>query len=122
VARVMDRHTIRVSVQDTGIGIPPERLQDVFSRFFQVENDQRLNLNHGSGIGLSITKEFVEMHGGKVWAESELEVGSVFILEVPMKKLDQSTPEDGAGWEDEEAAEVPVSSEHKATILLAEDN
>jgi len=117
-----DIHTIRFSVTDDGIGIPKERQGDIFNRFFQVDNKHTANLNHGSGIGLSITKEFVEMHGGNIWVESEMEKGSSFIFELPMKKLSgdykvQDVVDDFM----EESVPLPHEAS-KATILLADDN
>jgi PAS domain S-box-containing protein len=65
---------IRVAVQDTGPGIPPEQLPDVFGRFWQADSADR----RGVGLGLSIAKGIVEAHGGQIWVESEVGVGSTF--------------------------------------------
>jgi len=117
-------HTIQVSVSDTGIGIPEERQKDIFKRFFQVENKQLSNLNHGSGIGLSITKEFVEMHNGSIRLESKEDKGSTFIVELPMKQLtgyltgDVVDDVQSAEFESEPAA----FQSSKSSILIAEDN
>lgn len=73
---------ILISVKDTGIGIPADKQKIIFDRFVQVE--QTLARNHeGSGIGLSMTKSFVEMHGGTLRAVSEYGKGSEFIIELP---------------------------------------
>ncbi len=69
---------ILVTISDTGIGISPENLSKVFTRFFRVEKS-RSRAGGGSGIGLTIAKHLVESHGGKLWAESEgLGKGSTF--------------------------------------------
>ena len=69
-------------VRDTGIGIPKNRQQAVFERFVQADiSDKRAY--QGAGLGLSITKAFVEMLGGKIWVESEEHVGSVFHFTIP---------------------------------------
>ncbi|MBR07233.1 MAG: hybrid sensor histidine kinase/response regulator [Rickettsiales bacterium] len=122
VAYREDVHTIRIVVTDTGIGIPQERLNDVFNRFFQVDSKSSQNLNHGSGIGLSITKEFVEMHDGHIWVESEVEKGSSFIFELPMKKLTEyHEPTDLIDSLEEE--EMPIiHQDNEATIMLTDDN
>jgi signal transduction histidine kinase/ligand-binding sensor domain-containing protein/DNA-binding response OmpR family regulator len=86
-SRIGEDANIRIVVKDTGIGIPKDKLEDVFKRFFQVENSEVLNLNHGSGIGLSITKEFVEMHNGSIRVESELGKGSAFIVDLKLKTI-----------------------------------
>lgn len=114
-------HTIRIAVADTGIGIPGERLNDVFNRFFQMEQDSPQHLNHGSGIGLSITKEFVEMHGGKIWVESEVDKGSTFVFELPMERLTENQTPNNEPVQVEEKA-VIVHKNDNSTILLADDN
>lgn len=73
---------LRVSVRDTGIGIPKDKLDMVFERFRQV-NASLTRENEGSGIGLFLVKQLVELHGGKIWVESEEGKGSEFIVELP---------------------------------------
>ncbi len=72
---------IRISVADTGCGIPRKDLDAVFDRLFQVERDKKSI--EGLGLGLNICRDLVEMHGGRIWAESEMGVGSVFHFTVP---------------------------------------
>lgn len=73
---------IRISVKDTGIGIPENKKNFIFERFRQV--DKTLKRNHeGTGLGLSIAKYFVEIHGGKIELKSELNKGSEFIIMIP---------------------------------------
>jgi signal transduction histidine kinase len=74
--------TYRVS--DTGIGIPPEEVENVFAEFRQVDATVTRQFG-GTGLGLSITKKFVEMHGGRIWVESEVGKGSTFFFRVPLK-------------------------------------
>jgi PAS domain S-box-containing protein len=75
---------VQMSVKDFGIGIPAEKLQHLFSRFYRVED---LNPNiSGLGIGLYISHEIVSRHGGKLWVESILGEGSVFRLSIPIGK------------------------------------
>ena len=71
-------------VADTGIGIPPDKLETVFAEFKQTDATIA-NEYGGSGLGLSISRKFVEMHGGRIWAESELGKGSTFIFEIPLR-------------------------------------
>jgi signal transduction histidine kinase len=69
----------RFFVTDTGVGIPNDKLEAIFERFWQVgKNDRR-----GLGLGLYISKCLVEAHGGRIWAESELGAGSTFYFTVP---------------------------------------
>jgi signal transduction histidine kinase len=75
-----DGSAVRLSVRDTGTGIPVKMLEAVFDRFWQVgQNDQR-----GLGLGLYISRCIVEAHDGKIWAESTLDEGSVFHLTIPI--------------------------------------
>jgi signal transduction histidine kinase len=71
-------------VTDTGIGIAKEDLAKVFDEFRQVD-DAAMREFGGTGLGLSITKRFIEMHGGRIWVESELGKGSAFIFEIPLR-------------------------------------
>ena len=80
---------IKVSVVDDGIGIQPEDIEHVFERFYQVES--HLTRQHGGmGLGLSVAKVMVEMHGGEIWAESIPEKGSRFSFMLPLdpKQID----------------------------------
>lgn len=61
---------IRISVKDSGIGIPAEHISNLFTRFYRVDKSRSRNAGGGSGIGLAIAKHLVEAHGGRVWAES----------------------------------------------------
>ena len=75
---------LRYRVADTGIGIPRDQLEQVFGEFRQV--DAAITREYGgTGLGLSITKKFVELHGGRIWVESDLGQGSRFIFEIPLR-------------------------------------
>jgi signal transduction histidine kinase len=71
-------------VADTGIGIARDQLDTVFGEFRQADSTIAREFG-GSGLGLSITKKFVEMHGGRIWVESELGKGSTFAFEIPLR-------------------------------------
>ena len=75
---------LRFSVADTGIGIPKERIDSLFTEFQQ--GDAAIGREFGgTGLGLSITKKFVEMHGGRVWVESDFGTGSTFFFSIPLR-------------------------------------
>ncbi|PKL77551.1 MAG: hypothetical protein CVV27_05110 [Candidatus Melainabacteria bacterium HGW-Melainabacteria-1] len=77
--------SIEFKVQDTGIGIPQEDLPYIFDRFYRVEhNRQRRHNSGGSGLGLTISKQVVEMHGGKILAASSAK-GTTFTFTIPQK-------------------------------------
>jgi signal transduction histidine kinase len=75
---------LKVAVEDTGIGIPARDLPRVFERFFQVET--HLTRRHtGMGLGLAVAKGMIELHGGRIWAESEVGRGSTFTFLLPIR-------------------------------------
>jgi signal transduction histidine kinase len=74
----------RVCVTDTGPGIAPEDLGRIWSPFTQAESAETRH-TVGTGLGLAITKYLVELHGGRIWAESEPGKGSVFCFELPLE-------------------------------------
>lgn len=75
---------VQVSVKDNGIGIPAADLSHIFERFFQVES--HLTRRHtGMGLGLSVAKTMVELHGGRIWAESVEGKGSIFSFLLPLR-------------------------------------
>ena len=81
---LLEDGSVMVSVQDTGIGIAPEDQEAIFEEFRQVGTDYEKK-REGTGLGLTLTKRFVEMHGGKIWVESELGKGSTFSVTFPIK-------------------------------------
>jgi signal transduction histidine kinase/CheY-like chemotaxis protein len=80
-----DLCTVKISVSDTGIGISKEQQTHLFNSFQQAESSTTRKFG-GSGLGLAISKSIVEMMGGKIWIESELDKGSTFIFTVKMKR------------------------------------
>ncbi len=83
-AKLNAQNQIEVSVQDTGIGISKENLARVFDKFFQAGERVSTDIN-GTGIGLSIAKEIVELHAGRIWVESEQGKGTRFTFTLPVK-------------------------------------
>jgi signal transduction histidine kinase len=87
-----EQDAVTVSVKDTGVGIPSEKQEEVFTRFVRV--DPLLTRDHeGSGIGLSLSKSIVELHGGTIMLRSEQGMGSNFIVRLPARVIDKK-PED----------------------------
>ncbi|MCI0395695.1 MAG: ATP-binding protein [Chloroflexi bacterium] len=76
---------VQVSVQDTGIGIAPDELGHIFERFYRSSHPVVQN-SRGTGLGLPIVKKFIEMHGGRIWVESEPGRGSTFTFILPPKQ------------------------------------
>jgi len=112
----LGRASLKFYVKDTGIGIPKERQEAIFERFIQADIEDRM-ARQGAGLGLSITKAYVEMLGGKIWVESEEGKGSTFYFTLP--------------FNNEPAAEIidrqpePSGKDElvrKLKILIAEDD
>jgi len=80
-------HLLRCSVIDNGIGISPQDQQRIFEEFTQVKRNSR---GHGAGLGLSIAKRLVELHGGSIWVVSDLGRGSTFAFSIPLAKKGDS--------------------------------
>jgi PAS domain S-box-containing protein len=78
-----EKDFVVVSVQDTGIGIGKEDHHRIFDKFIQIEGGTTREFG-GTGLGLSVTKEIIELHGGKIWVESELGEGSTFLFSLPI--------------------------------------
>lgn len=137
----IDNNRLTIQVEDTGIGIPPEYLPHIFDRFFKAEGPEGQNVQLSAGIGLSITKDIVEMHGGSIEVKSEPGVGTQFRVHLPLSesKTSGTSIEDTAAQlvytrsmlEGETIAApqarspLPEPSTHtdaRHTLLLVEDN
>jgi signal transduction histidine kinase len=75
---------VEVSVTDTGVGIAPEYQEAVFEEFRQVGTaDKKVE---GTGLGLTLCRKFVELHGGRIWVKSQEGVGSTFTFTIPVQR------------------------------------
>jgi signal transduction histidine kinase len=74
-----------VSVRDTGIGIAPEDQAKVFDEFRQVGKPSDRS-REGTGLGLTLAKRFIELHGGRIWIDSELGTGTTFTFAIPIAR------------------------------------
>lgn len=113
-------NVIVIEVADSGVGISPENLSKVFDRFYQ-EHDENLGYNEGSGIGLSIAKDFAALHGGDISLESEKGKGSRFSLVLPYRQvLSPKLPVDPETILDEN--EEVIDDDSIPSILVVDDN
>jgi signal transduction histidine kinase/CheY-like chemotaxis protein/HPt (histidine-containing phosphotransfer) domain-containing protein len=112
-----DSITVRFSVTDTGIGIPPEKIGDIFDIFTQADGSMARRYG-GSGLGLSISKKLIEMMGGSIWVESEPGRGSAFYFTARLKKGEGI--EEPLIYEGMEALEARAPAALR--LLLVEDN
>jgi signal transduction histidine kinase/ligand-binding sensor domain-containing protein/DNA-binding response OmpR family regulator len=133
-----EANIMEIKVCDTGIGMPPEKQERIFERFFQNELPANM-LNQGSGIGLSITREFVKLHQGSISVVSKVDQGSCFLVSLPLEELETDIEETQAdreepvlsepdGYNNNEVSMPSVygkeknRSAKKPAILLVEDN
>lgn len=116
------RTTIRCEIQDTGIGIPEEKINKIFDKFTQADSSVTRKFG-GTGLGLTITKELIELMNGKIGVESKVGEGSTFWFEIPFETTGQIV-----GKKDNKrpiqtdvlrSGAVPIT---KARILIAEDH
>jgi hypothetical protein len=117
---VETRHALsllRFYVKDTGIGIPTDRLEAIFERFIQADISDKM-ARQGAGLGLAITKSFVEMLGGEIWVESEEGIGSTFYFTLPYSH----EPEEKAIVKTLASAEELSKATKTLKILIAEDD
>ena len=118
--------TLAIEVKDTGIGIPADKQEKIFERFFQTDVPESM-VNQGTGIGLAITKEFVKLHNGIITVKSEPEQGTCFTVLLPAKKIYEPSARTATSPVPAEDAEqmIPEESQKsgkKKTILVVEDN
>jgi signal transduction histidine kinase/ActR/RegA family two-component response regulator len=114
---------LRIEVEDTGPGIPVEEQERIFDEFQQVAVAQAAGRPEGAGLGLTLARRFVEMHGGRIWVESEVGRGSRFILTLPAA-TGPAVP-GGAEPSPNGSAATSAARErpgHSERILLVEDD
>ena len=104
----------RWCIRDTGIGMSPEFVQHIFDPFSQEHSDAR-SVYHGTGLGMSIVKALVDKMGGSITVESQLDVGSTFVVELPFATADPALLEKAK-------TDVSAGSIRDLNLLLAEDN
>jgi signal transduction histidine kinase len=99
--------SILISVKDTGIGIPKDKLDVIFERFRQVDSSLQRPYE-GSGIGLSLVKALVEAHGGSISVRSTLGEGTEFLVEFPVKALEDEETIDMEEYKKQTMARVEI--------------
>ena len=130
---------LAITIKDTGIGIPSDRLNNIFEAFEQADGSTERQYG-GTGLGLTITKQLVNLHGGKLWVESEIGVGSSFSFTLPISEeqaypMEEAIPstrkissvqEDNSSFKlavtlPEAPMEVKASSNSDFSILVVDD-
>ena len=122
-----DADEVHFRVSDQGRGIPPDKLESIFERFEQVDSSDTRQKG-GTGLGLTISKGIVERHGGRIWAESELGVGTTvhFTLPAAVRLSGGSEPEPRGGEtpvvEMRPVQSAPTGQHTGGSVLLVEDD
>ena len=122
-ARLLEgrRHKVHFAVRDTGIGIPAGRLDVLFQSFTQVDASSSRRFE-GTGLGLAISKRLCEMMGGRVWVESEPDVGSTFHFTIAASAADpESVPGAEAARQARPAMDRQIAKRVPLKILVVED-
>ncbi len=83
IERLPDKPYLQISIKDNGIGVPPAEINKLFSKFFRAENAVKTD-TEGSGLGLYITKNIIQRHGGVIWAESTIGRGTTVYFTLPL--------------------------------------
>ena len=130
---ISNQNNLVLRIIDNGIGIPTEQISNIFNRYYQAENHLQA-LKQGAGLGLALTKEFVNLHGGEIYVASNLGKGSTFIIHIPITNNSRKTHFDFqlAKQESNQTADSNqkvVTSEMSSTnqkhflnLLIIEDN
>jgi PAS domain S-box-containing protein len=106
---------IRADVQDDGIGIHPDDLGKVFERFYRADHPM-VRESSGTGLGLPIAKMFIEMHGGRVWAESEPGQGTIFTVLLPLPTEQQKEADLEQIW-----SQIAVKLDKHLVVVVDDD-
>ena len=110
---------LKISITDTGIGVPSDKLPLLFQKFSQVDSSTTRQFG-GTGLGLAICRELAQLMGGNVWAESIQGIGSTFFVSLPMHRV---SADSRGQTPDQEAHHTPSAAEISSLrILAAEDN
>lgn len=104
---------LRIEVRDTGIGIPPDKLESIFDPFTQADGSHSRRFG-GTGLGLTITRRLVQLMQGRIWAESDPGRGSAFFVELPLERAEPKPASHDTA--------APAVLSRKLHLLVAEDN
>jgi signal transduction histidine kinase/DNA-binding response OmpR family regulator len=143
ISNPFPNNTCKISVRDSGIGIPDSELPKVFNKFYTVENINGFT-EQGSGIGLALVKELVEHHKGKITVESKIDEGSVFTVSLPVgkdflneneiakdrtegkfisgEKLNEYVDEELVEVENDNGTDIAEKTDDSLIVLIVEDN
>ncbi|GHU57270.1 hybrid sensor histidine kinase/response regulator [Bacteroidia bacterium] len=127
IERLNDTHSaVLIQIADTGIGIPPEHLELIFNRFYQVPSTDKSSSTIGTGIGLHLCREFAKIHNGTITVKSEYGKGSTFSLSLPvqLENIQEMISTPHASPKTTEHANIlsPKNSKDNPVLLIVDDN
>jgi len=99
-----EKPVVEVCIRDQGIGIPAEELEHIWDQFYQVDGSATRRFG-GTGLGLALARDIIETHGGKIWVESEVKVGSAFYFVLPIPETEDKPSVDAEPQMAQEASE-----------------
>jgi signal transduction histidine kinase/CheY-like chemotaxis protein len=120
VVETLHAMSLQFYVRDTGIGIPKHRQEAIFERFIQADIADKM-ARQGAGLGLSISKAYIEMLGGKIWVESEVGIGSTFYFTLPYNTSHERIIAQ-KNLQESQAENDPAPEVQGLKILIAEDD
>jgi PAS domain S-box-containing protein len=112
-----DTEHVRISISDTGIGIPPEDIPHLFQKFYRVDNSDTREIG-GTGLGLYLCRRLIEQMDGRIWIESEYHKGSTFFIELPRLSHEEATHRIELAAANTEHQKEAATSSVPATPLL----
>jgi signal transduction histidine kinase len=112
--------SLQFHVSDTGIGIPPSKLEFIFARFSKIETD-KTKLYRGAGLGLFIAKNLIDMMGGQIWVQSKVKEGSTFTFTLPYFETGDQKNIIPKKLKPTERKKIQTYDWRNKTILIAED-
>lgn len=112
---------VKIAISDTGKGVPEDKLEKIFERYYQLDNQIKEYYNWGTGIGLYYSRCLVELHHGYIKAENRTEGGAIFTFIIPVSKLAYSLDERKPETEDQQSRGLPTPTEKEYVIELKSD-
>jgi len=114
-ASLQGEEFVDIRVEDTGIGMSEEQQRHLFTPFYRAENAIRSNVS-GTGLGLTIAKAFVELHGGELLVQSAPDIGTTFVVRLPIRSRQPTPPTDS-----DDSSKDMLDQTHRPTLLLRSD-
>ncbi|MDN0072466.1 two-component regulator propeller domain-containing protein [Bacteroides caecigallinarum] len=126
IDRIENENILEIRVSDTGIGISDADKEHIFDRFYQSDNkNTEQQESTGTGIGLSLVRDFVMLHEGKVNVFDNIGKGSVFVVHIPIRHVTNTIPEEPVAQKvipDMESIEKSEEKENKPLLMIVDDN